>query len=663
MDPGAWHIHDQNMASGGDDDFRQFIDMGAGMSSIADSMLFEFEGFPGHGGDAMMQPSRGNGIDTPMSDPDMQPVAPQGNNMGMQNPMSASTSMPNHSAVPSQAAPVHQLASDAIDAQLRYWQQQKLLQQQQQLQEGDRRLRQQHAALYAHQQGGMVPPTPQSIELSTANRFFAPSQEQPHSSGTYEGYAQMKEQQDMAFTPLVSPAVTPLDLHFNIDPHFIPAPYLSPITSPALHAQYESTHPMQATAIPSTGMDIESSPAPMVGNPLSKNPRKNSMAKKKQKVSQSPIAKPQKKNKSTTPNMRAQRLGELASLPEKSSSIYALSTDESEDASVSPEALEMPPPPLPLPRSARQSPVIPPESSGGPGPVHKSVVGKPSPATPATLLRFSPGSTTVGPSPAGQINQDVLDNLELPEPVSLSKPSKPQRISPNIQPARPLSAGLEKGGSASFQPIPSPTIPSNPQAASAGPSPQITPRAATPNSRKTPVLAPKTGRKRASIVGTSSPALLPRISPSIKPLLPGTPALASEDTASLLLASKSNYQRILEGNTMPGVTYPSELSTNLTSKRTSHKIAEQGRRQRINSALEEIGALLPKDALKDAGEGSGDSCGGDKKNGNKSSNPNSKASTVELAIDYIKQLQGALADANKRADAAEARLAQKSTEE
>jgi hypothetical protein len=85
---------------------------------------------------------------------------------------------------------------------------------------------------------------------------------------------------------------------------------------------------------------------------------------------------------------------------------------------------------------------------------------------------------------------------------------------------------------------------------------------------------------------SGSPALLPRISPSIKPLLPG--GKGAEDTASLLLASKSNYQNILEGTHLPGVSYPTELSTNLTSKRTSHKIAEQGRRNRINSALQEI---------------------------------------------------------------------------
>jgi hypothetical protein len=133
----------------------------------------------------------------------------------------------------------------------------------------------------------------------------------------------------------------------------------------------------------------------------------------------------------------------------------------------------------------------------------------------------------------------------------------------------------------------------------------------------------------------------------------------SDDTASLLLASKSNYQNILEGTHLPGVSYPTELSTNLTSKRTSHKIAEQGRRNRINSALQEIATLLPKPGSKDSGcEKSGDADEDMKQEKSKisSQSANSKASTVEQAIEYIKQLQQEVAEANKRAEKAEKEL-------
>jgi hypothetical protein len=172
-------------------------------------------------------------------------------------------------------------------------------------------------------------------------------------------------------------------------------------------------------------------------------------------------------------------------------------------------------------------------------------------------------------------------------------------------------------------------------------------------SRKTPQLLPRGTKKRGSISSIPvSPALRPRISPSIKPLLPG--GADAEEAASQLLASKSNYQRILEGNTLPGVSYPSELSTNLTSKRTSHKIAEQGRRNRINSALHEIATLLPRPPKDSEGEGSDSKREKEKdKNGG---GPNSKASTVEMAIEYIKQLRQEVLEATRRAEEAEKKL-------
>lgn len=118
---------------------------------------------------------------------------------------------------------------------------------------------------------------------------------------------------------------------------------------------------------------------------------------------------------------------------------------------------------------------------------------------------------------------------------------------------------------------------------------------------------------------------------------------------------------------MPGVSYPSELSTNLTSKRTSHKIAEQGRRNRINVALQEIATLLPptKSAGKpgsgaeDKQEDGGDSGGNEKAAGGKGTSAGSKASTVEQAIEYIKKLKEEVEMANRRAEEAERRLEEK----
>ncbi len=477
----------------------------------------------------------------------------------------------------------------------------------------------------------------------------------------------------MSFTPLVSPAVTPLDSHFPVDAQYtVPGSYFSPLTSPALHAQsdplvsFDGRLSTQATNSP-VEMDVESPPAPTNPGDLSKKVRKsNATRPRKANVRQSPITKPQRRKNASTPAMTAQVLGELAesvaenaNRPSNSTSAAsAVSAEDSENASVSPEALsDMPPPPVPQPRSARQSPYIQAQTGGPVPPLPPALPlnGKPSPATPASLFKISPKSKSADPNNPDPVTSEQIENFELPESVNFSKPQLPSLDTKQAPPTTETPKS-------SFQTLPSPVFPKPLQSASTNPSPQLTPKSATPtatpNLRKTPLLGPRSSKKRSSISSIHvSPALRPKISPNIKPLLPGNPGMSADDTASQLLASKSNYQRILEGNTVPGVTYPSELSTNLTSKRTSHKIAEQGRRNRINSALQEIAVLLPKNVTKELGDNEDSGGNGDnKKDGKQPNAPNSKASTVELAIIYIKQLQQEVAEANKRAEEAEKKL-------
>ena len=128
----------------------------------------------------------------------------------------------------------------------------------------------------------------------------------------------------------------------------------------------------------------------------------------------------------------------------------------------------------------------------------------------------------------------------------------------------------------------------------------------------------------------------------------------SAETSALLLASKSNYQNILEGTHLPGVSYPETLSTNLTSKRTSHKIAEQGRRNRINTALQEIASLLPPaPQVNGQGGANGATNANMMMNGTAAQQSNSKASTVEMAIEYIKSLQKDLGEAQGKIEVLE----------
>lgn len=138
----------------------------------------------------------------------------------------------------------------------------------------------------------------------------------------------------------------------------------------------------------------------------------------------------------------------------------------------------------------------------------------------------------------------------------------------------------------------------------------------------------------------------------------GMPMLSAE-TSALYLASKSNYQNIIDGTHLPGVSYPETLAENLSSKRTSHKLAEQGRRNRINLALKEIETLLPasitaankkeKSVIKEESGDTSDKTG--------AAQGTSKASTVEMAIVYIKSLQAELKETKDKLEVAEKNLA------
>lgn len=129
---------------------------------------------------------------------------------------------------------------------------------------------------------------------------------------------------------------------------------------------------------------------------------------------------------------------------------------------------------------------------------------------------------------------------------------------------------------------------------------------------------------------------------------------------ALYLASKSNYQHILDGTLPSGVSYPETLAENLSSKRTNHKLAEQGRRNRINSALKEIEALIPADFVQ-ARQATEAALTGiktaDKEKEKASNQAISKASAVEMAIDYIKALKKSLDDTTEKLAATEAKLA------
>ncbi len=137
----------------------------------------------------------------------------------------------------------------------------------------------------------------------------------------------------------------------------------------------------------------------------------------------------------------------------------------------------------------------------------------------------------------------------------------------------------------------------------------------------------------------------------------------SAETNALYLASKSNYQNIIDGTHLPGVSYPEALAENLSSKRTSHKIAEQGRRNRINLALKEIEGLLPASIAAAVSKREKNAAAEDDENGEKgqASIGASKASTVEMASIYIRSLQAELKSTKDKLENAEKKLAEGSS--
>ncbi|KAF2021636.1 hypothetical protein BU24DRAFT_457599 [Aaosphaeria arxii CBS 175.79] len=495
-----------------------------------------------------------------------------------------------------------------------------------------------------------VPPTPNSIEMHGDPARYLQQMDPQQAL-----FDQRFLRKDETFTPLVSPAVTPHDARFQVPDFTVPGAYFSPLTSPALNAQTQQ-HPQNLpnqyhTSGSSTGaspidvdMDLgESAMAqPEPGRKLRSTkrsaPRSSSASSR---VRQSPIVKPGRWKATVSSLIPPKEVSELVEEAQRSRSRPSSkglgvphSGDSSELSSVSPEPLtEMGPPPLP--NSVTSSPAIRAQINQKNDSINVNGNGV-CPATPASLMRLQQ-SPSLGESSSDM--PATLDDFSLPE-ATLERPPMSRmdtaihddddQTTPRIGARKTPKLGpLSTPGSAMLSSRPSPML-----SAVASPT---SPAFAAGNGKRPDAKSGRNTKKRGSISTTLvSPALRPKISPSIKPLLPdGGSGNVTEDTHALLLASKSNYQNILDGTTVPGVVYPTSLSTNLTSKRTSHKIAEQGRRNRINTALLEMQALLPSPNIPPGNaneEKSPESSAAAQSN-------NSKAAKVESAIDYIKQLQ------------------------
>ncbi|KAB8199318.1 hypothetical protein BDV34DRAFT_207100 [Aspergillus parasiticus] len=529
----------------------------------------------------------------------------------------------------------------------------------------------------------VIPPTPNSIEMQGSAATYP--QRVDENNDMYDRYARINEEQAL-YTPLVSPAMTPLETQFRLPEYTIPGEYFTPLTSPALEAQNANStgypfHSGHVSEIGFVNSPIDSS-IPVSSSPNSpglirkhhrRRPSNTKTFSARAKKQQSPSVRPQTRKKSLLQinsdevlNGLSQHQGGPRSQPSTGSGLRYGSNESSGQDSVSPEPLSeplMPPPALP---TARRSPAIAPRAA-------QSQTNEP--ATPAMLMRIqrpqhSPAAIGQASGPVSSESQDdIMEDVILPEaatPTTHFSQSQVTRIDTSLRNGRTDAAS--PATSAVITPVlePKPTPLAERTSGSVAPSPRTVamPSPSGPVGKKsdTPKLGPL-GRKRQSLSSSQpSPNLRPKISPSIQPLVRGE--CISSETSALYLASKSNYQHILDGTLLPGVSYPEALAENLSSKRTNHKLAEQGRRNRINNALKEIEALIPAGFvnMKNAKDATPCSLKGSEKEKEKPSNQQiSKASTVEMAIDYIKALKKELEETKSKLEAAEARLGEKET--
>ncbi|RPB27698.1 hypothetical protein L211DRAFT_566603 [Terfezia boudieri ATCC MYA-4762] len=560
-----------------------------------------------------------------------------------------------------------------------------------------------HAQLQQHQRQlqhqfhmrKMIPPTPSSLEMQGGDM----------TAQMYNSFYGMKDDQ-MIFTPLISPAVTPLDTHFTHLPDYTigSAGYFSPLTSPIIEAQRQGSYSyIPATTskpnTPKATSPVDLSESPILSKKLaSTGVRRKSIVNRTSSrvVRESPSMKPQRKKTpsalSQAPEL-AQSLVQQAQLntsPQQTSNDTTMhdsnmsnsgrdSSSESISPEPMPEALMAPPPPPTAKTSRKQQQPRSSESMGPPPPMTPSVL----PVTPMMLMKLPKSSIPADTQqmPSAEVSLMMLDNAHpigqkidscassrraslatLDEDVQNTPTLAPSNRTPARTPrGTPHLKPVAKSGTSSLR------ASRNTSPVDIQPSPISILEPANMTPRLTPKLQPQpssaSSRKRSI---PASPALAPKISPSIKPLLSNAsllldPSSPLHTAASLLLASKSNYQNIVEGNSSSlGLSYPEELSTGLTSKRTSHKIAEQGRRNRINTALQEMASLLPSingSVVEDKCDEVDEQGAGEKKGKHGGGNQNtSKAVTVERAIEYIRVLKQELEETKHKLEKTKKKL-------
>lgn len=326
--------------------------------------------------------------------------------------------------------------------------------------------------------------------------------------------------------------MTPLETQFRLPEYTIPGEYFTPLTSPALEARGSSSgYPFQTTQ--ASDMGYLHSPVDANGVPVSTPASPGLQRKQRRRPSattrvtgragkQSPVVRAQTRRKQALSSQLqseeiSNALNQDARAPINGGSNLRFGSTESSQDSVSPEPLSeplMPPPALP---QNRKSPVIEPQTSG---PKSGAVV------TPATLMRIHKAQHTQDPTgrftgqaslvPSGGQQDDIMEDVQLPDAAADNRPSL-TRIQTAMRSGEHTPTTSAKK-TPSLEPR---SVVDRASSVSVAPSPRTGPMPSPsgPVGRKPD---PKAGiRKRQSVSSQISPALRPRISPSIQPLVRG----------------------------------------------------------------------------------------------------------------------------------------------
>ncbi|CAG8528690.1 3749_t:CDS:2, partial [Ambispora gerdemannii] len=250
------------------------------------------------------------------------------------------------------------------------------------------------------------------------------------------------------------------------------------------------------------------------------------------------------------------------------------------------------------------------------------------------------------------LNKQIFISPSLP-PQSPSSNNQQQKATLVMTPAvstQPLLFISPNGmGSITLSPVMTPTIGSGSSSGGSA-------AAVSSNNNSSPGSGRKSNRQNTNSLSpvalgptaaqTRSPqALKPTISPNLKPKLSG--ALADEVAEQL--AQKSNYQNILEGTAQSlGISYSSDLQSSLESRRTTHKAAEQKRRDSLKQCFDELKRVVPYKSMlgkniiianSNNDDGDNSSSGGGGKNGDGTMKNVSKLFLLKRAHDHIVELQ------------------------